>query len=79
MWDFRYAVHPNHYRLKGRSDTTQLILQTISNVLFFGGYGLIIFSSGLDVYKILINILIVAALHIIIFPFISKRIYIPKK
>jgi hypothetical protein len=40
-WSLYYMCNPNYYRLKGRSETIQICLETASNVLFFGGYGLI--------------------------------------
>ena len=78
-WSFYYMCNPNYYRLKGRSETTQLIFETISNVLFFGGYIFIIFSSGFRISRIAINIGIVLLLHIFIFPMTIRRLISDKK
>jgi len=72
-WSFYYMCNPNYYRLKGRSEITQLWFETASNVIFFGGYGLIIFSSGFYISRIGINLGIVILLHIIVFPIFGLR------
>jgi hypothetical protein len=65
--------NPNYYRLKGRSEVTQLWFETISNVIFFGGYVLIILSSGFLLSRIVINIGIVILLQFFVFPFLGTR------
>ena len=73
-WSFYYMCNPNYYRLKGRSEVTQLWFETMSNVIFFGGYGLIIFSSGFRLSMIGIGFVIVLLLHIVLFPMFITRI-----
>ena len=63
--------NPNYFRLKGRSEVTQLWLETTSNLIFFGGYGLIIFSSGFRLFRIIINVAIVVLLHLVVFPILG--------
>ena len=72
-WSLYYICNPNYYRLKGRSEVTQLWFETVSNVIFFGGYGLIIFSSGFRLSKIGINIGIVLLLHLVVFPILGQK------
>jgi hypothetical protein len=67
-WSLYYRCNPNYYRLLGRSETTQLTLETISNILFFGGYILILLSSGFRIARIGINFGIILLLQIFIFP-----------
>ena len=71
-WSFYYMCNPNYFRLKGRSELTQLWLETAFNIIFFGGYGLIIFSCGFRLYRIIINIVIVIILHLFIFPILGR-------
>ena len=72
-WSFFYMCNPNYYRLKGRSEVTQLWFETISNVLFFGGYVLIILSSGFLLSRIVINLGIVLLLQFFVFPILGTR------
>jgi|GEM_PF-441570 len=65
--------NPNYFRLKGRSEVTQLWLETASNLIFFSGYGLIIFSSGFRLFRIIINVAIVVLLHLFVFPILGRR------
>lgn len=72
-WPYYYMCNPNYYRLKGRSEATQLWFETISNLIFFGGYVLIILSSGFLLSRILINLGIVILLQFFVFPFLGTR------
>ena len=67
-WSLYYRCNPNYYRLLGRSETAQIILESIANIIFFGGYILILFSSGFRISRILINFGIVLLLQIFILP-----------
>lgn len=71
-WSFYYMCNPNYFRLKGRSEVTQLWLETASNIILFGGYGLIMFSSGFRISRIIINIAIIVLLHLFIFPIFGQ-------
>jgi hypothetical protein len=70
-WGLYYMSNPNYHRLKGRSEVTQLWLETASNLIFFGGYGLIIFSSGFRLSRIAVNLGIVIILHLVVFPILG--------
>ena len=63
--------NPNYFRLKGRSEVTQLWLETTANLIFFGGYGLIIFSGGFRLFRIIVNLAIVILLHLLVFPILG--------
>ena len=78
-WSLYYMCNPNYYRLKGRSEVIQLWLETISNILFFGGYGLIIFSSGFRLFRIGTNIGVVLLLHLVVFPIFGPKFKRNKK
>jgi hypothetical protein len=70
-WSLYYMCNPNYFHLKGRSEVTQLWLETAWNLIFFGGYGLIIFSSGFRLSRIIINLGIVVLLHVVVFPILG--------
>jgi len=72
-WSLYYMCNPNYYRLKSRSGIAQLWFETVSNVIFFSGYGLIIFSSGFRLSKIGINVGIVLLLHLVVFPILGPK------
>jgi len=69
--------NPNYCRLKGRSEVTQLWLETAFNVVFFGGYGLIIFAGGLRFSQIGVGFVIVLVLHVVVFPALGVRLKKP--
>jgi uncharacterized membrane protein YagU involved in acid resistance len=71
-WSFYYKCNPNYYVLLGRSAQTQTILEFVWNIIFFGGYLLIILSSGFNLLRIIVNVIIVVLLHVIIFPIMAR-------